>query len=217
MSETVQDIIDYVDRKYPNQETDANKIKDLQVIYKELFNRIQSLTDQYETYDAYTIANQFTYILPTRCKIYTIRNIQVSQDTRANINLNTVWNDCKYAGLGTKVDNGYFYTRVSDAVFGLTALGRPVTTTDLVIKIFYYKVPETLTAVTDVLELDERYTNLLRYALIQAIASQGSNPDTEIADYYQRKYDEELVVVLKDIDDRFDEAPVNYVEVQERW
>jgi cellulose biosynthesis protein BcsQ len=48
---TIQQIINWVNRKYPNQETDANKIIDLNDIYKEVFLKLQLLDNVYKEDD----------------------------------------------------------------------------------------------------------------------------------------------------------------------
>lgn len=217
MSDKIQDIIDYIDRKYPNNESTTNKIKDLDIIYKEAFNQIKKFTDEYSIFETYTIANRFTYSLPTRCKIYMIKSLLVSADTRTNITVNTKWQEYKYGSLNTIKDNDYYYTRVSDSVFGLSNYGLPISTSDLIIKIFYYKIPNDLTLVGDTIELDKIYTSILRYGLINSIASQGNNPDTKIADYYQRKYDEQIDIIKDSFSDNTNVSPIKYNEVQERW
>jgi len=215
LATTVQNIIEWVDRKYPNQETDANMIDDLNVIYRELFNEIQYLTDSYIIYEGLTISGQITYSLPTRSKIYGIQKMLISEDTTANVTTSTVWNEANYAGLSSDLGSGYYYGRVAEDTFALVYNGGAPTTSNLVIKIFYYKIPETLSAVTDELDLDDRYANLLRYRLVNSIASQGANPDTEIADYYEVKYQEEMERCIGDLNNRFNNAPNEDTQVKE--
>lgn len=217
MTTTVQNIIDWVDRKYPNQETDANMIDDLNVIYREVFNKIQALTDDFTIFESLTISGQITYSLPTRCPIEGIIKVMVSDETSANVDTSTNWQVAKYAGLSKELQGGYYYGRVSNDTFALVNNGVAPSTTNLVIKIFYYKIPETLTTVSDSLELDDRYTNLLRYGLVVSTASQGANPDTEIADYYQMKFDEELEVCLGDLNIRLNSSPNENTQTKEWW
>lgn len=40
---TVQQICDFADRKFPNSETDANKVSDLNDIYKRIYAKIPKL------------------------------------------------------------------------------------------------------------------------------------------------------------------------------
>lgn len=60
-------------------------------------------------------------------------------------------------------------------------------------KISYYDRPPTEITTLNLDEsptLEVNYHDLMVYALIQELASQGNNPDAEIADFYQVKYDE---------------------------
>jgi len=211
----VQQIIDYADRKFPNSETDANKIIDLDDLHKKAYVQIARLKNDYEIYETETIADQLTYSLPSNCTIDNIISIRVSQST--TITASTIWDTYEYAGLNDKIDNGYFYGRATSSVVALTKLGLPIGTDGLSIRIFYYRTPVSLSAVTDTPELDSDYHDLLKYGLIQTIAAQGHNPDTEIADYWQKKYDEFMEDVKESLGDRYNSAPSSYNQNEEWW
>lgn len=212
---TVQQVIDYADRKYPNQETTANKIIDLDGIHKAVFVKIARLKNQYEPYPATTIASQLTYNLPSNCTIDNIVAVKVSQST--TITSSTAWDTFEYAGLNDDVSSGNFYGRATDTTFTLVQDGLPISTAGLNIRLFYYKTPTALSAVTDTPELDSDYHDLLKFALIQTLASQGHNPDTEIADYYQAKYDKFIEDVENSLSDRDNKAPSQSSQVIEYW
>lgn len=214
---TVQQIIDWVDRKYPNQETDANKIIDLNVLYKDVYNEMNTLSDNYINYETYTISGQVLYTIPSDCRIYNIKSIQISTVDKDDVDVSSSWDTFEYAAMLDEVDVGNFYGRVNENTIIILKDGLPIQTTDLVIKIYYFRTPAILTAVTDTLNLDDDYTNLLRFGLTQLIASQGANPDTEIADYYQNKYDETLDKYKKDLNSRFAVTPIKYTQVEEGW
>jgi hypothetical protein len=185
---SVQDIITWVDRHYKNTETTANKIIDLEHIHRELFVRLMKLKDKYEVYATASIADQFTYNLPNDCDFNNIVSVRVSKST--TINKDTAWTYLGYAGLNDDISSGSYYGQAAGGVMAITENGKPLATTGLEIRVFYFKNPAAITATTDVPELDEPYHNLLKYALAQSLASQGSDPDTRMADYYQAKYDE---------------------------
>jgi hypothetical protein len=212
---SVQQILDYADRKYPNQETDANKIIDLDDLHKKIYVQIARLKNDYEIYETTTVADQLTYALPSNCTIDNIITVEVSQST--TITASTEWNTHDYAGLKDDIDNGYFYGRATSSTIALTADGLPINTAGLSIRIFYYKTPNALSVVTDTPELDSDYHDLLKYGLIQSLASQGHNPDTEIADYWQNKYDEFLQEVKDSLSDRENSAPNQSNQVEEHW
>lgn len=201
---TVAQIIAYANRKYPNTETDANKIIDINDLHKKIYVQIARLKNDYEIYETTTIADQLTYSLPSNCTIDNIISIRVSESTA--ISASTAWNTYEYAALNDKIDSGYYYARATDRVFALVEDGLPICTAGLSIRIFYYKTPAALAATTDTPELDSDYHDTLKYGLIQALACQGHNPDAEVADYWQRKYDEFLDDVKENLSDRSNSA-----------
>lgn len=213
---TVSQIITFADRKYPNQETDANKIIDLDGIHKAVYVKIARLKNQNEIDGGTTTtANQLTYPLPSNCTIDNIIAIKVSQTT--TITSSTEWDTFEYAGLNDDISSGNWYGRATDSVFALVKDGLPITTAGLSIRIFYYKTPNALSAVTDTPELDSDYHDLLKFGLIQTLASQGHNPDTEIADFYQAKYDKFIEDVESSLSDRDNKAPSQSSQVIEYW
>jgi hypothetical protein len=212
---TVQQIIDYADRKFPNAETDANKIIDLDDLHKKAYVQIARLKNDYEIYETETIADQLTYSLPSNCTIDNIIAVKVSQS--ATITTSSEWDTYEYAGLNDKIDNGYYYARATSSTIALTKDGIPINTSGLSIRIFYYKTPAALSAVGDTPELDSDYHDLLKCGLIQTLASQGHNPDTEIADYWQKKYDEFIEEVKESLSDRYNSSPSSYNQNEEWW
>jgi hypothetical protein len=104
----------------------------------------------------------------------------------------------------------------NDVVF-LFKDGLPLQTTDLVIRLYYYRTPTYLTTITETPEIDSKYHNLFKYGLIQNIACIGDNPEPLIADYWQRKFDEELQVALRNLTDKFDNAPLKTKQIDEIW
>jgi hypothetical protein len=214
---TVQEICDYADRKYPNSETAANKVSDLNDIHSEVFVKIARLKNEYEIYETSTVADQLTYSLPSNCTIDNIIAVKVSKTT--TISSSTEWNDYEYAGLNLETTIGRYYGYSPDQKIALLNDDLPISTTGLSIRIFYYKKPSALSSsnMSAVPELHEDYHNLLKYGLIQALASQGHNPDTEIADYWQKKYDEFMDAVVKNLSDRGSKMSTNSAQAQEWW
>lgn len=214
---TVQQIIDYADRKYPNQETDANKILDLDDIHTEIYVKIARLKNDIVNGDAgTTTAGKLTYALPYNCTIDNIVAIKVSQS--ATVTSTTEWDTFEYAGLKSDIDSGCYYGRDTSTTYVLTKDGAAINTTGLQIMVYYYRKPTALAEVTDTPELDSDYHNLLKYALIQSLSSQGQSPDTEIADYWQRKANEFLAEVENNLLKRYNKAPtVRYTTVREEW
>lgn len=213
---TVQQIITYADRKFPNQDSSANKILDLDDIHKAIYVELARLKNDIEIVDGgTTVAGQLTYPLPANCTIDNIVSIKVSQS--ATITASTEWYTHEYAGLNDDISSGTFYIRANSTEIGLIKDGEYIATSGLQIMFYYYKTPAAITLVTDTPELDSDYHDLLKFGLIQTLASQGHNPDTEIADYYQKKYDEFMQNVVDSLSDRYNKAPSQNSQVIEYW
>lgn len=217
---TVQQILDYANLMYPrsNDISDANKIIILNQIMDEINNRLLRVRWENDPYTMYTISNQASYTMPTDCNADDIIKIMVSNDTSGNITSSTVWDEYTYVGLldDYEMSIGTYYMLQNNVIF-LFKDSKPIQTTDLVIQLFYYREPTYLSSVSDTPEIETKYHNLFKYGLIQNIASIGDNPDTLIADYWQKKYDEEMAVNIKKLQDMFDSAPLKTRQIQEYW
>lgn len=214
---TVQEIINYADRKYPNQETVANKIEDLNDIHNELFIKIAKLKHAYEQHEFYTVSNQMTYILPSNCHIDNIIKDGVKVATDLTVTANTTFDTYEYAGLNDDIDSGNYYGDGGNGTIDLVKDGKPISTTGYSVRLFFYARPTPLTAATDTPDLDSDYHALLKYGLIQSLASSGNNPDTEIADYYQRKHDDFFKEVEDSLNDKFNKTPTQSNQAKEYW
>lgn len=214
---TIQEIIDYADRKYPNQETDANKVIDLNDIHRNIFTRISRLNNLYTTYATVTVADDATYSLPADCLMGSVITIKTSASS--TVTTSTEWHTYTFAGVNDDTDYGYLWGYSSDGVITLLYNGLPITEDDLVLKIFYYPEPATLSVSTlsAVPDLDVSYHSLLKYALIQDLASQGQNPDTDIADYWQFKFDEFMREVKDNLSERYTQNPTADNQINEVW
>lgn len=214
---SIQQILNYVDRKYDNQETDANKVSDLNDIHKRIYTKIAMLKNEYETYETQTIADQLTYSLPSDCSLENIVAVKVPDSS--TITSSTEWTTYKYAGLNDDTTYGYYYGDAGNNKIALVSYDRPINTADLSIRILYYKLPNALlsTNLSTIPELDEYYHDLLKYGLIVELANQGQNPDTEIADYWQAKYDEFMRDVEDNLSKKYQINPIQSTQVREWW
>lgn len=215
---TVQQICDFADRKYPNSETDANKVSDLNDIHKRVYVKIAKLKNELEPYEITTIANQLTYNLPSDCSIDNIVSVKVPQST--TITASTEWDEYNFAGVNDDTTSGYWYGDGGNGLIALLKDDLPISTAGLSIRLFYYKRPNALSSadMTATPELDEDYHDVLKFQLVSELASQGQSPDTEIADFWQRKTDEFLAEVEKNLLKRYKKAPaVRYTTVREEW
>ena len=212
---TLQEIIDFLDRKLPNHgELDANIVLDLQDIHLDIYTRLQRLSNKYETYQKESVAEQLHYSLPDYIKIENIIEILVSTTTQG-IDFDT------YSYRGTEDYNAYgnFYGRATNGLIFIKKDLEALQTTGLKININYFRYPTTLTSVdlTQVPELDANYHELLKYRIVSEIAAQGHNPDVEIADYWRSRYDEKFRTVMSDIESNLQHAYTKSPEQRERW
>jgi hypothetical protein len=217
---TAAQIIAYAEMFYPRgaNVSDANKIIVLNQIQDEIVNRLLRVKWENEPVTSYSIADQKTYTLPTGCKPDNIIKIQVSQVVTGSITDSTEWDTFEYVGINDNrdVSEGCYYSFVNDATAVLIKDGVALQTTNLEIRWYFFKEPTALAAVTDTPEVEAKYHNLFKYGLIQNLASMGHKPDGAIADYWQKKYDEELATNIKNLSDRFNSAPTNARECEER-
>jgi hypothetical protein len=127
-------IIAYVDRKFPNSESTANKVVDLNYIHTRVFTEIQRLKNDVEVYEIDTIADQPTYSLPSNCRTENIIKLEVATDTT-----NTEYDVFEYVGLNDDIDNRQVYGKATeDTIIILDDDGEPVSTASKKIIIYYY-------------------------------------------------------------------------------
>ena len=217
----VSQIIAKAELRYPrvNDISEANQISLLNDLLNEINNKLLRVRWENDPYELYSVADQPSYSLPTDCTPDNVLHaVLVSQDISTALTTSTVWDKFEYAGMldDIDIDYGNYYIMQDDLIF-LFKNGVPLATTDLVIRIFYYREPTYISATTDTPEIEAKYHNLLWYGLIQSIASIGDNPETGIADYWQKKFDEELMVAKMDLQDKFDNAPLKTRQIDERW
>jgi hypothetical protein len=195
----------------------ANKIIILNQILDEIDNKLLRVRWEHDYYTSYSIDDQLTYSLPSDCKPEQIIKIMVSQEATGSIDDDTVWDTFEYVGVNDsrEIDDGCYYTFIGNNTVMLVKDGAALQTTNLEIRWYYYREITAISATTDIPEVDAKYHNLLKYGLIQNCASIGDNPDATIADYWQRKYDGEMTTALKDLQDKFDTAPLKARQVEE--
>jgi hypothetical protein len=214
---TIQEILNYVDRKFPNQESTANKVIDLNKIYTEVFVKLKRLSNTYSL-DAtdVTVADQEEYDLPTGVKIEDILKLEVETADGSD-----EYDVFEYAGLNDSIRNKQVFMKGSaETKYYLYDDELALTSADRTIRIYYNVRPITFSAgtLTAVPNIDLEYHSLLCYALIVELASQGNNPYRDVANYYQQKYDEFMFEVMKDIEDRATSNGRLYIKEQkERW
>lgn len=213
---TLQEIVNYANRKYPNQETDANKVIDLNKLQLELymeFNKMSNVTSLDAT--DVTVADQAEYDLPTGVKIEYVVRIEVETGDGTG-----EYDEYKYAGFDDNIENQKVFKRGStSAKYYLYDDELAINYADGTIRVYYYPRPTTLSAgtMTATPDLDELYHPLLCYGLIVELASQGHNPDVDMSNFYQARYDEYIGKVRSDIITKYATRGNERKQVRERW
>lgn len=204
---TLREIIDYAKRKYPSSESDANCIIELNDIQTNIHLELKKLKNEYTTTTIHSVASQEDYDLPALCRMEDIIKITVDD----------IDGEFYYAGISDDTLIGNYYQRSATITkFKLLIDDAAITTTDSHIIVSYYPRPTTFTAASETPTLDADYHAVYKYALVNVLASQGDNPDTEIADYYQKKYDELMSKIKESLSDRLNNAPTRRPEMKER-
>ena len=217
---TVQHIINYATTMYPRVAdiSTNDKITILNQLLDEIYNRLLRPRWENDSYDVTTVADKPSYSLPTDATADNILKISISEDDSGSLSSSTNWYDYKVVGLLDDIDISYGEYAVfqDDQVF-IFKDGVPFPTDDKVLRMYYYRTPTYLSTVNDVPEIEYKYFNLLKYGLIQNVASIGDNPEPMIADYWQSKYDEEMEIALRSLSDKFNNAPLKTRQVEEYW
>jgi len=214
---TVEKIIAWVDRYYPNQTSVANKILDLDQLHKELYNKLRRFNYDYTVNETEkTVADQLAYDKPNDADFDKIFLIRVSQDQSTGLTNETVWDKYEYADLLSSVGVGKYWTRAGTTEFNLWDSGEAIDTAGYQIQIYYHPKPVTIASSSQTPSLDAQYHNILKYGLTQMQAIQGNNPDADVANYYQNKFDEEFNAVVKNLD-RKEITGVDVEQLESRW
>ena len=212
---TVQQIIDFAERFYPKGEliSDANKVSDLNAIQSDVFITLKKLKNDYTIHEFFTVADDPFYDLPSDARIEDIFKVEVSDDV-----LDLTTSEYNYAGIGDEVSIGNFYGRGTAGLMFLFNNGYPINITGLAVRLYYYARPTLLSSsiLSAVPDLDVDYHDLLKFKLIQMMASQGHDPDFEVADHWQQEYDFKLGKIMQNLSERNNNAPLKRAEARER-
>ena len=211
----LQQIIDFLNRKYPSHgESNANIVLDLEDLHKDIYMRLRRLSNKYDIYEIETVADQLYYELPEDMRIEDIEKVMVSEDAGG-----TSWRDFTYRGMGDTRIGGRYYGRGADGSLFLLQDRQPIQLNSLKVHLYYFKRPIDLDHddLEQVPDLDEDYHDLLKFGIVQAMASQGHSPDIEIANYYQQKFDEKFTIIKNDIESKMLDAPMKIPQQREVW
>lgn len=214
---SVAQIIAWVDRYCPNQETDANKLIDLDMIHTEIYENIIRKLNKYSTFTDYTIADQYTYTLPSDCTPENIIKIEISSDVTGSIDDDTTWQEYEYADIGKDVESGYYWGKLTNTTYILIEDGVAIDTSNYEIRIYYYASPTALSTTSQIPDLDPMYHDLLKFKLAQMLASEGDVPDEVRANYWQMVYEERYNKMFESIKEKLEASPIEPQVFGSRW
>ena len=174
---TVGQILDDIIVRLPHEYIDDTLFlwinETMKKIYKDL--AVQ------EQYSFNTRKDQELYSLPNDCSIDMINSVTMSTKARNQDNPYD-WGDFEtlksYLPDEPMTIKGYYDGR--DGAIGIFPVPKDVRKVD----IYYLKKPKMVTKREDYIELDDNYTDLVKYNVMSIIAMSGHNPDIELANEY---------------------------------
>lgn len=179
---TTQEIITMIQKLYPRATTWSNAeiITVLNSEQREIFRELQ-LTDLYEFT---TVADQWSYSLPSDCDIKCIKYVGITEE--ATVTSESIFQEYDFADIGDEL-TGYKYFDAFNDLIGLYPMPD---TSGWNARLIYGRRPTALSAsvLTATPVLDEDWHRILVYGGITEIAGSGSNPDITIVNNYTMKY-----------------------------
>jgi hypothetical protein len=186
---TLAEILAEIKRYYPRAATwtDAEIVNIINDEQREIFRQLQ-LKDVYEFE---TVANQWSYSLPTNCEIEFLEYVGLTKD--AVITSKSSFQEYTYADLNENM-SGYKYF---DALNKLIGIYPVPDATGYNARLIFKKRPALMVSTSTSVkpDLKEDYHRIFVYGPIAEIAGAGSNPDIVTANNYINKYNN----LLKDI------------------
>lgn len=173
---TAKQLLTDIDRRYPSTYAEEDKIAWINDTMKEIY---KDLAIQ-EFYSFNTIKGQNLYSLPDDCSIDNIKNVEISSMEKTATNSD--WGEFKSLKNSLR-DQEMYEPSYYDGTEGLLGIF-PTPKGTYKINVFYNKKPKMITNVDDYIELDDRYTDLVKFKVLSIIAMSGHNPDIEIANQY---------------------------------
>ena len=174
---TAEQVINDIQVRLPHEYTQDSLIlwinETMKKIYKDL-----AIQDQYSFI---TRKGQKSYSLPEDCSIDMIASVTMSNKARSEDNPYD-WGTFKelksYLEDENMMEAGYYDGR--EGLLGLYPEPKDVRK----VQVFYWKKPKMVTEITDYLELNDNYIDLVKYNVMSIIAMSGHNPDIELANEY---------------------------------
>ena len=173
---TAKQLIADIDTRFPNTYSEKDKIRWINDTMREIY---KDLAVQ-EYYSFTTIKGQSIYSLPEDCSIELIKNVEISSKSKTTTNND--WG--RFNALKNSLrDQDMYEPSYYDGTEGTIGI-YPTPNGSYRVNIYYNKRPKMITFIDDYIELDDRYTDLVKFKVLSIIAMSGHNPDVEIANEY---------------------------------
>ncbi len=174
---TVKQVLDDIQTRLPHEYSQQSLFlwinETMKKIYKDL--AIQ------EQYSFTTRANHELYSLPEDCSIDMISSVTISNKARSQDNPYD-WGTFKelksYLPEENMLEAGYYDGR--EGLLGIYPVPKDVRK----VNVFYWKKPKMITNLSNYIELNDNYIDLVKYNVMSIIAMSGHNPDIELANEY---------------------------------
>lgn len=175
---TAEQLIKDIDRRYPNTYTSQDKIDWINDALKEVYKDLA--IDEFYSFD--TISGEQIYNLPSDCTIDMIKSVQMSINPSSYM-------PRTFKNLEIAIDKDTmivpsFYKGVDENQIGIY----PVPDEAYRINLYYKKMPRFVVKLDDFIDINDRYTNLIKYNVLITICTSGHNPDSEMANQYTLMY-----------------------------
>lgn len=174
---TIKQVLEDIQVRLPHQYDTKTLFRwaneTMKKIYKDL-----AIQDQYSFT---TREGQELYTVPEDCSIDMIASVTMSNKARSEDNLydwGTFTELKSYLPDENMKQLGYYDGR--EGLLGIYPTPKDVRK----INIFYWKKPKMITSLSDYIELNDNYIDLVKYNVMSIIAMSGHNPDIELANEY---------------------------------
>jgi hypothetical protein len=208
---TLGNVLTYIDTVYPNKFGSTMKISFINDEQRKIFKFMNP--SGMATFN--TVADQFSYALPSDCDIDQIQQVLVTSSTEA-VDSETTFDNYEFAGLDQEMSGGNFYYDV----FGKIGVFPVPDKNGYTGRIIYSKRPVLFTSTDDSaveLNLEEDWLDYIKFRVISRIAKSGSYPDIDLANNYEADAMEIERRLKMDRANRKMKNPRERISYQEGW
>lgn len=176
---TAEQLIMDIDRRYPNTYSFEDKKDWINEALKETYKDLA--IEEFYSFD--TIPNERIYVLPQNCTIDMINSVEITNNPVVN-GITKTFKTLKFARNNETMVEPSYYAGTNENQIGIY----PIPEEKYRVNLYYRKQPTYVMDKDDFIDIDDRYTNLVKYSVLSTIAMSGHNPDSEVANQYIMLY-----------------------------